>query len=99
MRARRARDRFLQVVLVELDADEVDPQLRAGDGGTAQSQERIDRERIAVEAVQLQAVRRQPPRERRRMRPLLVAALDGVVGQEPGVAAAAQARTGLAATG
>src|SRR5688572_27166329 len=46
-----AGDGFLQIVLVDLDAGETDPQLRAGDGGTAQSEERIDRECDAFQAV------------------------------------------------
>ena len=82
-------------MLVELDADEAHPQCRACNGGTAQSQEWIGGDADAGHAVQLEAVRRQPPRERGRVRPLLVAALNGVVGQEPGVAAASQARTRL----
>ena len=66
--------------------------VNAGDGAAAQSQEWIESEADPRQAMQLQAVGRQPPREGGRMRPLLVAALDGFVGQEPGVAAAAQSR-------
>ena len=48
----------------------------------------------AVEAVEPQAHLRQLGREGRRMRPVLLAALDRLVGDEPGVAAAADARRG-----
>src|SRR5688500_13477684 len=44
--------------------------------------------------MQLEAIRRQPPGKRGGVRPLLVAALNGVVGQKPGIAAAAQPRSG-----
>src|SRR5688500_16085190 len=90
----RAGDRFLEIVLVELDAGEIDPEFCAGDRRTAEAQEWIDGKTDPLHAVQLEAVGRQAPRERRRVRALLVAALDGVVGQEPGVAAAAHARSG-----
>ena len=36
-----AFDRFVQIALVELNPDEVDTQCRAGDGGAAESEERI----------------------------------------------------------
>src|SRR5690242_12667680 len=84
------RHRFFQVVLIELDAGEVHAERGARDRRTSEAEEWIDGELDAIDAVQLQAVRRQPPRKGRGMRTLLVAALDGVVGQEPGVAAAAQ---------
>src|SRR6188472_1782550 len=90
-RALRPRHRLFQVVLVELDADEAHSQRRACNRGTAQSQEWIGGDPDPRHAVQLEAIRRQPPRERGRMRALLVAALNGVVGQKPGVAAAPQA--------
>src|SRR5687768_8713601 len=90
----RAGDRFLEIVLVELDAGEVDPQFCAGDGRTAEAEEWIDGKTDPLHAVQLEAVRGQAPGKRRGVRTLLVAALDGVVGQEPGVAAAAHARPG-----
>src|SRR5688572_3977979 len=89
-----ACDGFLQIVLVELDAGEIDPEFCACDGRTAKAQEGVNREADAFDAVQLEAVSGQPPRKRRRVRPLFVAALDGVVGQEPGVAAASQPRAG-----
>src|SRR5688500_18615951 len=79
----RARDCFLEVMLVQLDAGEVDRQFRAGDGRTAQTQEWIDRQSDSLHAVQFEAVRRQPPWKGRRVRALLVATLNGVVGQEP----------------
>src|SRR5688572_3783012 len=82
-------------MLVELDADEAYPQFGAGDRGAPQTQERIGGDANAGHAVQLQAVRRQPPRKRGGMRPLFVAALNGVVRQEPGVAAASQVRPRL----
>src|SRR5688572_1621425 len=88
------RDGFLEVVLVQLDAGEINPEFCAGDGRTAKSQERVYREADAFDAVQLEAVGGQPPRKRGRVRPLVGAALDGVVGQEPGVAAAPQPRAG-----
>ena len=56
----------------------------------SQAGERIHDQADASAAVQPDALLRQPRRERRRMRTVLVAALDRVVGQEPRVAAAAQ---------
>src|SRR5690348_9295173 len=88
-RGPRPRHGLFQIVRVELDADETHAQRRARDGGTAKPQEWIDRELHAVDAVKFEAVGRQPPRKGGRMRPLLVAALNRVVGKEPGVAAAA----------
>ena len=79
--------------LVHLDPDEADTQLRARDRGRSQAEKRIGDHPQPLEAVQPEAHLRQLRRERRRMRPILLAALDGLVGDEPGVAAAAHART------
>ena len=69
-------------------SDEVDPQASARDGRAAQTQKRIQRESHPIETVQSQAVLRQARREGRRMGAVLVAALDGLVGDEPRVAPA-----------
>jgi hypothetical protein len=87
--------RLLEVVRVELNADEADPQRGACNRRTPEPQEWIGRDPHPRNAMELEAIGRQPPRERRRMRPFLVAALNRVVGQEPGVAAASQTRSGL----
>src|ERR1051325_6847495 len=78
-RGARPRDCLLEIVRIELDPGEVHAERRAGHGRTAESEEWIDRERHAIEAVKFQAVGGKPPRERGRMGPLLIAALDRVV--------------------
>src|SRR5688572_29016379 len=74
---------------IQLDADEVDPPLRGGDGAAAETETRVHRQPDPGEAVQLEAVLGQPAGEGRGMGAVLVAALDRFVGNEPGVAAAA----------
>ena len=85
------RDRFLQVGLVDVRADEVHAEPRARDRRAAQAGERIHRHLDPVEPVQPQTLFRQPRRERRRVRPIAVAALNRLVRDEPRVAAAAHA--------
>ena len=82
-------DAFREVVAVDLDADEIDVQPRGGHGRAPEPEEGIHRRPRAFPAVQPHAVFGQPRRERGGVRAVLVAALDGVVGNEPGVAAAA----------
>ena len=84
----RSLDGLPQVVLIDLDADEIEAELARGDRGAAEPEERIHHEATRDEAVQAQAGLRHARRERRRMRAVLVAALDRVVGDEPGVATA-----------
>src|SRR5688500_9295430 len=55
-RAFGARDRFLQIFLVQLDPDEVDPQPRAGHGRAAKPQERIDHQPGALQSMQPQTL-------------------------------------------
>jgi hypothetical protein len=50
--ALRPRDRLLQVLPVELDADEVQPERGAGDRRTAQAQKRIHNEADALQAAE-----------------------------------------------
>src|SRR5262245_4562818 len=91
-RAARPRDGFLQVMLVQLDADEAHPELRAGDGRRPEAEEGISHHTEALEAVQPEAQLRQFWRKRGGMRPILFATLNRLVGNEPGVAAAADTR-------
>ena len=98
-RALDPRDRFLQIALVHLDADEVEPELRARDRRRSESKERIRDGRDPIDAVEPQAHLGKARRKRRRMRPILFAALNRVVGNEPRVAAAAQVLGGRAPAG
>ena len=84
-------DRLFQVGLVDVGADEVHAEPRARDRRAAEAGERIHRDLDPRQAVQAQALLRQPRREGRRMRPIAIAPLDRLVGNEPGVAAAADA--------
>src|SRR5687767_2723517 len=81
----RPGDRFLQIPLVHLDADEADPELGAGDRGRAKPHEGIGHRADPIQSVQPQAHLRQPRREGGRVRPILLAVLDGFVRDEPGV--------------
>src|SRR5450759_1237022 len=73
-------DGDVQVAAVELDADEVQPKPRARDRRRAESRERIEYELHPVEAVEPQAILRQPRGERRWVWPVLLPAVDRVVG-------------------
>src|SRR5712691_8994830 len=84
------RHRFLQIALVHFDADEVESQVRAGDRRRSEAEKWIRDRPDAIDAVQPEAHVGEPRRNRRRMRALLIAALNGVVRDEPGVAAAAE---------
>src|SRR5436190_4148814 len=90
----RACDGLAKIVLVDLDADEIDAQQRARDRAAAQAEERIRHLLQTRGAVQPEAVCRQAPRERGRVRALLVAALNRFVGEKPRVAATAQVGAG-----
>ena len=90
----RSLDRLIEVVLVHLDADEAHAQFGARDGGRPETEERIGDDLDAVEAVEPQAHLRELGRESRRMGPVLFAALDRLVGDEPRIAAAAHAGRG-----
>src|SRR5678816_4581702 len=80
-------DGLLQVAFVHLDADEAHAQLGAGNRGRAETEERVGDGPRALEPMQAQAHLGQLRRERRRVRPILLAALDGLVGDKPGIAA------------
>src|SRR5215203_5572392 len=82
----RSIDGFPQVALVQFHADEADAELGTGDSGRAEPGEGVGDEAEAVPAVQPKAHLREFGRERRRMWPILLAALDGLVGNEPGIA-------------
>ena len=75
---------------VELDADEVEAEPYGCNRGVAQAEEGVEHEAGPFEPVQAHALLGHLRRERRRMRAVAVAALDGLVGHEPGIAAAAQ---------
>src|SRR5204862_5117027 len=89
------RDRLVEIVRVELDADEVDAELRRGDGAAAEPEKRIHRGADTLESMELEALPGQTRGEGRRMRTVLVAALDRLVRDEPCVPAA----TKVAGTG
>src|SRR5215204_3379056 len=89
------RNGLFQVVRIDLNADEIDPELRRRDSAAAQAEERIHRRANALESMELEALLRHARRKRRGMGAILVAALNGLVGNEPGVSAAAKVpRTG-----
>src|ERR1051325_2786149 len=85
-----ACDRFREIPFVHLDAHEVQAALRAGAGRRSETEERIRDRPDAIDTVQAEAHLGKAGRKRGRMRPILVPALDGVVGNEPRVAAAAK---------
>ena len=86
-------DCFVQVPPIQLDPHEIYAEQRTGDRGAAEAQERIGDDAEARQAVEAEAEIRQPDRERRWMRPVLVPVLNGVVGEEPGVPAASPSAT------
>src|SRR5688572_13013045 len=90
-RGARPFDRVLQIPLVHLDADEADPELRAGHRGRPQSQKWIRNDLQPLESVQAEAHLREPWRKRGGVGPILLAALNCFVRDEPGVAAASDA--------
>src|SRR4029078_7265206 len=88
-RSSDARDSLIQVLAVDLAPHEVDAQGRGRQGRVAQAEERIEEDLRPLEAVKADAVLGDTGREGRRVRAVLVAVLDRLVGDEPGVAAAA----------
>src|SRR5262249_19368711 len=75
-------------------ADEAHAQPRACDGRAAETRERIHRERDASRAVEPEALLRKLRGKRRWVRAIAIAALDRLVGDEPRIAAAADALRG-----
>src|SRR5688572_4700018 len=90
-RGARPGDGLLQIALVHLDPDEAHAELRAGHRCRSEAEKRVGDDAQPLQSVEPQAHLRQLRRKRRRVRPILLAALDGLVGDEPGVAAAAYA--------
>src|SRR5688572_5016879 len=88
MRAARSFHRLIEIALVHLDADEAQSQLLAGDGGRSQPEERVGDDTDPVEAVKTEAHLGQLRRKGRRVRAILLAALDGLVRDEPRIPAA-----------
>ncbi len=88
-RSPSAFDRFGEIVLVHFNADEIQAELGGGDGGAAEAEEWVQGHLHPRQAVELEAVLGEARRERRGVGAILVPVLDGVVGDEPGVAAAA----------
>src|SRR5205823_844933 len=70
-------------------ADEIDPELGCGDGAAPETEERVHRRPNAIQTVKLQAVLGHTRGKRSRVRAILVAALDRVIGNEPGISSAA----------
>src|SRR5688572_4890031 len=93
-RGARPLDRVLQISLVHLDPDEADPELRAGHRGRSQAHERIGNDCQPLESVQAEAHLGELGRKRGGVGTILLTALNGLVGDEPGVAAAADAGRG-----
>src|SRR6185369_8619699 len=97
-RLARALDRLRQVMLVHLNADEIETDCRRGNSGAAKAEEGVHRKLDAPQAVELETELWHAGRKSCRMRPVFVAVLDRVVGNEPGVAPAAPiAASGLPA--
>src|SRR6185436_5160900 len=93
-RGPRAVDCLLEIVPIHLDADEIHAQFRARDGGGPETEERVGDEPGALKSMETQAHLRELWREGRRMRPVLLAALNRLVRDEPRVTAAADTRCG-----
>src|SRR3954466_10076681 len=84
--------RLFEIGLVDIAADELaDAEPRAGDGGAAEAVEGIHHALNPPEPMQLEALLGEFRREGRRVRPIAVAPLNRLVGDEPGVAAAPDA--------
>src|SRR5688572_12143862 len=73
-------DRVLQISLVHLDPDETDPELRAGHRGRSQTQKWIGHDLQPLESVQAEAHLGELRRKGRGVGPILLAALNGLVG-------------------
>src|SRR5260370_9382523 len=87
---RDAAARFSEISFVDLEADEVfDAAILGGNGGISNPRKRIEDRLHAGDAMKFDAAFGQLHWERGRMWPLLFAALDCLVRNEPGVAAAA----------
>ena len=87
---RDAAARFSEISFVDLEADEVfDAAILGGNGGISDPKKRIERRLHARDTMKFDAPFGQLHWERGRMWPLLFAALDCFVRNEPGVAAAA----------
>src|SRR5215204_4493162 len=86
------RHRFLEVAGVDVYPQKADPQVCTGDRRRTQTKKRIGYGRQPVEAVQPHAHLGELGGKSRGMGPIFVAALDGFVRDEPGVAPAAHPR-------
>ena len=86
-------DCFVQILPIQLDPHEIYAEQRTGDRGAAESQEWIGDDAEACQPVEAEAVVGQPDRERSRMRPVCFPALNRVVREEPGIAAASPPAT------
>ena len=77
------------VIGVYFEANAIQAQIDAGDGGVADAHKGVEDQLGPLDAVELQAHLGDFDREGRRVWALFVAIFDGLVGYEPGVAAAA----------
>ena len=83
--------RFREIILVDLKPDKpFNPATLGRYSGISDSEKRVQHRFDARDAVQFDTPFRQLHRKRRRMRPLFLATLNRLVGNEPCVAATAQ---------
>src|SRR5882762_1212759 len=77
---------LFQICFVDVGADEADAEPRARDGRAAEPGERVHRDLNPLQSMESQALLGQPRGEGGRVGPVAVAALDGLVRNEPRVA-------------